>query len=101
SSIALQLYYDRTELDLPTAAQVINGLPLAAAGMFKDHLETVEADFQHSFALGTRNRVVWGLMYRDTHDSVQNSPGLAFLPAHLDQKIYSVFLQDEVALVPE
>jgi iron complex outermembrane receptor protein len=42
--------------------------------------------------------VVWGLGYRFTHDVDLNAPALGFLPATLDQNLYSGFLQDEVAL---
>jgi iron complex outermembrane receptor protein len=101
SDMSLQLYYDKTQLFLPTPALVLSGLPLASAGLFTDSLETLDADFQQAFALGSRNRIVWGLAYRHTHDSVGNAPALAFFPAHLDQKIYSGFLQDEITLVPE
>jgi iron complex outermembrane recepter protein len=42
--------------------------------------------------------VVWGLGYRLTHDVDLNAPALGFVPAVLDQNLYSGFLQDEVAL---
>ncbi len=98
SDMTLQLYYDKSQLNLPAAPLVLNGLSLAGAGVFTDSLETVDADFQHAFPLGTRNRMVWGLAYRLTHDGVGNAPALAFFPTHLDQKIYSGFVQDELTL---
>jgi iron complex outermembrane receptor protein len=80
---------------------VVNNLPLAPAGVFRDDLETFDLDFQHGFALGARNRLVWGLVHRRTYDEVTNSPGLAFLPADLQQDLSSIFVQDEIALVPD
>src|SRR5205823_5346189 len=50
---------------------------------------------------GTRHRIVWGLGYRLTRDEVGNAPGLAFLPARLEQSLFSGFLQDEIALQEE
>ncbi len=101
SEMTLQLYYDRTRLNLPVPALVLGGLPLAGAGTFRDTLETFDADFQHGFALGARSRLVWGLAYRSTQDDVENAPGLAFFPTQLDQEIYSGFVQNEITLAPE
>lgn len=102
SEMSLQLYYDKTRLTLPTPASplVIAGIPLAPAGIFMDSLDTYDMDFQHSFRLGMRNRVIWGLGYRFTHDEVVNAPNLAFLPTHLDQQLFSGFIQDEFTLIP-
>jgi iron complex outermembrane recepter protein len=101
SDLGLQVYYDKTQLFLPTPALVLGGLPLAGAGLFTDSLETLDADFQHAFSVSARNRLVWGLAYRHTHNGVGNAPSLAFFPPHLDQEIYSAFLQDEFTLLPE
>jgi iron complex outermembrane recepter protein len=93
STMSLQLYYDRTHLSDPIAA-----LLLAPAGTLTDDLDTYDIDFQHHFQLGERNRIVWGLGYRFTHDVVQNAPSLAFFPPVFDQNLYSGFVQDEIKL---
>lgn len=98
SDFNLQAYYDRTHLAEPVAAYTLGNLPLAPAGILRDDLTTYDIDFQDRFALGAWNHIVWGLGYRRTHDVVQNAPGLAFLPATLDQNLFSAFLQDEVRL---
>jgi iron complex outermembrane recepter protein len=89
ADLDLQLYYDRTHLIDPIPAG------FARAGFLTDDLSTYDLDFQDRFALGGRNRVVWGLGYRFTHDVVGDAPDLAFAPAVLDQDLYSGFLQDE------
>jgi iron complex outermembrane receptor protein len=66
-----------------------------------DNLDTYDLDFQDRFRLGERNRFVWGLGYRFTHDVVANAPALSFSPSILDQSLYSCFLQDEVMLHPK
>jgi iron complex outermembrane receptor protein len=94
--MSLQLYYDRTQLSDPIPAFVAGATTLAPAGTLKDDLDTYDLDFQHRFQLGDRNRIVWGLGYRFTHDVVQNAPALAFFPTTLDHNLYSAFVQDEI-----
>jgi iron complex outermembrane recepter protein len=98
SDVSLQTYYDHTHLRLPVPQAVLNGLVLAPSGTLHDDLTTYDLDFQHRFALGDRNQVVWGFGYRYTHDGVQNAPGLAFYPPTLDHNLFSAFLQDELRL---
>jgi iron complex outermembrane receptor protein len=98
SDLNIQTYYDRTELTRPVAPYVLNTITLAPAGTFRDHLDTYDVDLQHRFALRSWNEIVWGGGYRRTHDVAQNALGLGFLPATLDQNLFSAFLQDEVRL---
>ncbi|MGB8353131.1 MAG: TonB-dependent receptor plug domain-containing protein, partial [Chthoniobacteraceae bacterium] len=64
SDTTLQLYYDRTYLSDPISSQ------FGTADLLTDDLDTYDLDFQHRFSLGDRNRIVWGLGYRFTHDVV-------------------------------
>jgi iron complex outermembrane recepter protein len=96
SDMSLQLYYDRTHLIDPIPANPTTTEP---AGILTDDLDTYDLDFQHRFLLGGRNRIIWGLGYRFTHEVDQNAPGLAFLPPTLDQNLFSGFAQDEIKLV--
>jgi iron complex outermembrane receptor protein len=100
SDMRLQSYFDRTHLLDPEPALMLGTLPLAPAGILQDDLTTYDIDFQHRLSLGSRNRIVWGLGYRYTHDIVSNAPGVGFLPMLLDQRLYSAFMQDEIALMP-
>ncbi|MGH7969270.1 MAG: TonB-dependent receptor plug domain-containing protein, partial [Limisphaerales bacterium] len=93
SEMSLQLYYDRTHLSAPF--QSSGTIP---AGTLFDDLDTYDLDFQDRFKLGERQKMVWGLGYRFTHDVVQQAPLVAFIPATLDQNLFSAFLQDEIKL---
>jgi len=86
SSLAAQLYYDRTHRDIP--------------GTFGEDLDTYDVDLQHRARLGARHDVVWGLGYRLINDRVVNGPALAFLPPHVARQWFTGFAQDEIALVP-
>jgi iron complex outermembrane recepter protein len=94
----LQTYYDHTHLTQPVGALVVGSLQLAPAGTLVDDLDTFDVDFQQRFVVGERNRIEWGLGYRFTNDQTMNAPALAFLPPHLDQSLYSAFVQDEFTL---
>jgi iron complex outermembrane recepter protein len=98
SDITVQTYFDQTHLSDPAGPLMLDGLQFSPAGTFYDDLTTYDVDFQNRFQAGPFSRVVWGLGYRFTHDVDINAPALGFLPATLDQSLYSGFLQDEVAL---
>jgi iron complex outermembrane receptor protein len=98
SDLSLQAYLDQTHIAVPEGQLTIAGTPFSPTGTLYDDLTTYDVDFQHRFQVGSANRVVWGLGYRLTHDVDLNAPAVGFLPAVLDQNLYSGFLQDEVAL---
>ena len=86
SDVGAQMYYDRTHRDIP--------------GTFGEDLDIYDVDLQQRALLG-RHDVVWGVGYRLINDRVANSPGLAFLPAHVARQWFTAFVQDELALVAE
>ena len=94
SGMSVQLYYDHTQLSNPEPAS-----QFSPSGTLTDRLDTYDLDFDQHFAAGSRNRFVWGLGYRFTHDVVGNSAPIAFLPAHLDHSLVSGFVQDEIAVL--
>lgn len=96
SEMKLQFYYDQSSLSIPKPAAVAP--VIGAAGFFKDQLDTYDVDFQHNFRFDNRNRIVWGLGYRYTHDVVDSSPNVALDPERLNQHLYSAFIQDEIKL---
>jgi iron complex outermembrane receptor protein len=100
SDMSLQSYLDVTHVLDPEPPLTLGTLALTAPGFLRDDLTTYDIDFQHRFAVGQRNRIVWGLGYRYTHDVVGNAPGIGFLPTSLTQSLYSQFIQDEIALQP-
>ena len=98
SDLSLQSYIDQTHLADPLPSLAAGALTLAPAGVLYDDLTTYDVDFQHRFIFGVRNRVVWGLGYRLTHDAVIAAPAVGFLPPVLRQNLFSAFVQDEIAL---
>ncbi len=96
SEMSLQAYYDRTHLEFP----------YVSLGTLSDDLDTADLEFQHNFSLGERNKLVWGVGYRFTHEVDQNNaaPGSAqviFMPPTLDQNLINVFGQDEIRLLDQ
>lgn len=83
----LQAYYDYTERD--------------ATQVFGEKRHTADLNFQNEFALGDRHKLIWGLGYRATTDTEQNNPTYTFSPAGKTVNLYSAFLQDEIALLPD
>jgi iron complex outermembrane recepter protein len=62
--------------------------------------DTVALDFQHHFAWGSRQDVVWGAGYSYTDSDTQGNLTFALNPADLNMQLFSTFFQDEVALMP-
>src|SRR5262245_11484570 len=87
SDFQFQVYYDRTRRRIPN--------------LFGEDLDTYDLDWQHRFALGQRQVVIWGLGYRLNDDDVNNSPLLSFLPAQKTFQTYSAFVQDEIILIED
>jgi iron complex outermembrane receptor protein len=98
SDVALQMYYDRTNISQPTAAFIAAGTTFEPGGSFSDSLDTYDIDFHHHINIGDRNNVTWGAGYRFTHDQVGNAPTLVFTPDPLNQNLLSTFVQDEIKL---
>ncbi|HXA15808.1 MAG TPA: TonB-dependent receptor [Thermoanaerobaculia bacterium] len=84
STITVQGYFDRTERTVPPT--------------FAETLNIGDLQFLHSLKLGGQHSIAWGGEYRYGLDSVRNSPYVAFLPAHLNQKWMALFAQDEITL---
>jgi len=56
---------------------------------------------QHAFTLGARNDAVWGLDYRSISDRAgQTSPLVTVLSSHFNSRLFSFFVQDELAVIP-
>lgn len=83
-----QAYFDRTERHPPSVY----------IGMDRD---LFDLDFQHRFPLGDRNGVIWGVEYRFTRDSMQNSFAQSDFPPSRFDHYYDFFAQDQITLVED
>jgi len=85
SNIGFQAYYDRTERTAPP--------------MYKESLDIIDLQLQHSLRPIGRHTLTWGANYRYGMNRIENTGAyVAFLPAHVNQKWASLFAQDEIAL---
>jgi iron complex outermembrane receptor protein len=85
SNLSFQTYYDHTERVLPPFAN--------------ETLDIIDMQLQHSLPSSGMHALIWGMNYRYGMDRVVNrTPFLAFLPANVNQKWGSLFLQDEITL---
>ncbi|MBE0544023.1 MAG: TonB-dependent receptor [Verrucomicrobia bacterium] len=66
-------------------------------------VDTAELTFQHTFALGERNDVIWGLGYRFTGTRAfkANSPAVTILDDNIPLNLYSAFVQDAFQIIPD
>jgi iron complex outermembrane receptor protein len=84
SDVQVQAYYDRTYLLGPQIGE---------------SRHTVDVDFTHHLARG-RQRIIWGAGARVSPGSIiQTVPTLDVSPHDRTNSVYSVFAQDELALV--
>jgi len=79
-----QVYIDNAQREIP--------------GSFSEHLNTLDAEAQHSFQAASVHYVTWGGGHRRAYDRVNNSAGLAFLPDRTTLHWTNIFAQDEIAL---
>jgi iron complex outermembrane receptor protein len=86
SDLAVQAYYDRSDSEF---------------AIYAEEVDTYDLDLQHRFALGGRQEILWGLGYRLTRGEVESTPILSFDPAERTDDLFSLFVQDEIALMPK
>jgi iron complex outermembrane receptor protein len=63
-----------------------------------ENLNSVDIDFQHHFAINSRNDVVWGLAYRVTSDKMNSGYDTLWFPPQRTDTLYSAFVRDEIKL---
>jgi iron complex outermembrane receptor protein len=89
SNLEIQSYIDRTYRRIPD--------------LYEENRLTYDLDLQHSFLVGERNTLTYGMEYQMSADKIGNpQPSLiSFEPNERHLQLFSGFLQDEIAIVPE
>ena len=85
SDFKLLFYYDHTYRAIPNT--------------YTETRDTLDLDFQHHFAIGARNDVLWGAGIRYTTDDLENSTFSSFEPPSRSDSTYSLFVQDKIGIV--
>jgi iron complex outermembrane receptor protein len=63
--------------------------------------KTFNIDFEHRFAWGARQKFIWGANYRDTDSTTHGDLTVSLNPPDLTMQLFSLFVQDEIAIVPD
>ena len=87
AGIEIQAYFNRTVRLIPST--------------FQEDLRTWDLEFQHRFALGSRNAVTWGAGYRLSQDDVANGTVLQFRPGYQELLDLNLFAQDQIEVWPD
>jgi iron complex outermembrane recepter protein len=69
--------------------------------ILREQRTTLDVDFQHHFDWGSRQDFVWGASYGNTDSDTQGGLGISLSPAGVSMQLFSLFIQDEIALVRE
>ncbi len=86
----LQGYYDYTQYETGAGTSAV------------ENRDTIDIDFQYRLPLGAWQKIVWGAGYRTTSDHIRFPPFPAgFTTPHQVIQLFSYFVQDEIALVPD
>lgn len=86
SDFSIQVYYDRSQLDVP---------------VLEESIDTFDLDLRHRFQLGSRNEIVWGGGYRLSAADASGTLEIDLIPNERTDEIYNAFIQDEITLIPE
>lgn len=86
SDTALQFYYDGFDRTGPES---------------DENRGTIDFDFTHHFAWGSRHDVIWGAGYRRTWDTDIGTIDQAFNPPSAALQLFTFFAQDTITLMPD
>lgn len=88
SSVEVQTYYDRTSRDEIARARA--------------QVDTFDLTAQHTFGIGDRNDVIWGVGYRFIANHTEaTTPLIQVRDGDLNLQLFSGFIQDEFKLIPD
>lgn len=81
----LQIYYDYSSRDY---------------SLFKQDLHVFDLDWQSTLKYRKNHDIIWGAAYRRVMDSLEGSTYLDYSPGSRTSNLYSFFLQDKIAIIP-
>lgn len=87
AGLQVQAYYDRGIRDVPL--------------QFREDRSTFDLEAQHHFEVAERHKVMIGANYRYSADATGTNGTYQFFPANRGIQLFSGFVQDEIALIPE
>lgn len=88
STLSVEAYYDHSRRLVPP--------------VFDETLDIADIQLLHAMRPAGAHSISWGAQLRFSRDRVTNlGPVFAFLPADVNQRWYSLFAQDDVALRPD
>jgi iron complex outermembrane receptor protein len=67
----------------------------------REERRTLDIDFQHHFAWGSRQDIVWGANYRNTDSHTDGDLAFSLIPANVNMQLYGLFIQDQLTLVTD
>ncbi|MCE2926495.1 MAG: TonB-dependent receptor [Rickettsiales bacterium] len=86
NDLTLQVYFDNAQRE---------------NAIFDDNRSTFDIDAQQALvAFNGQHEIVWGLGYRLVSDEILGSTTLVFSPQKRSDNLFSAFVQDKIALVP-
>ena len=86
SDTTFQFYFDNYKRNGPASLETRN---------------TLDFDFNHHWAWGSRQDVVWGAGYRRTWDQDVGTVDQAFNPPNTALQLFNFFVQDTISLQPD
>jgi iron complex outermembrane receptor protein len=67
----------------------------------REHRDTIDFDFNHHFAWGSRQDLIWGVGYRRTWDKTVGTIDDSLDPPDTTLHLFNFFAQDTIALIPD
>jgi iron complex outermembrane recepter protein len=71
-------------------------------GIFERETDSgFNVDYRYHVAVGKRHDIVAGVGYSHTDDEIEGDFAVTFTPSHEGLTVFNVFVQDEIALIPD
>ncbi len=86
SATTLQMYVDNTH---------------RSRAYYRDEINTLDLDFQHTWKPAERHEVVWGAGYRLTANDLTATPYYFLTPESRNDNLFNAFVQDKYALIQD